>query len=155
MSSVTKRLSWALALSIGLNLFLVGFGSSRWLRARSRGDAHGRGGEHGLARFLGPSMTELRAQHRSLIEARRGVAAALQAEPYDARQLEAALSALRASTTKSQQALHERLLERAPTLSADERRELAKSRFVRGAAQSEALQSADPNGQAKDPYEHK
>lgn len=149
MSSVTKRLSWALALSIGLNLFLVGFGSSRWLRARSpRGAWHGPGAEHGLARFLGPSMAELREQHRGLIDARRAVAAALQAEPYDAKQLQQALSTLRATTSKSQLALHERLLERAPTLTLEERRELAKSRFVRGAAESESGRPSDPIGQA-------
>jgi uncharacterized membrane protein len=148
VSSVTKRLRWALALSIGLNLFLIGFGSSRWWRARSpHGAWAGPGGEHGLARLLGPSMGELREQHRALVDARRAVGAALQADPYDAKQLELALSTLRATTTHSQQALHDRLLKRAPTLTVEERREFAKSRFVRGAAESDALSPSHPNGQ--------
>lgn len=149
MSGVTKRLSWALAISLGLNLFLIGFGSARWLRARSqRGAWHGASGEHGLARFLGPSMTELRAQHRELMGARRAVGTALQAEPYDAQRLDQALSTLRATTSKNQQILHQRLLERAPTLTLDERRELAKSRFVRGAAEDAPVPPNVPRGEA-------
>jgi uncharacterized membrane protein len=136
VSTVTKRLSWALALSIGLNLFLLGFGGSRWLRARSGHHAssvgaNGPGRGHGAPRWMGTPSPALREQHRSLIEARRAVGSALEHEPYEATQLERALTDLRSNTAKSQLLLHERLLERAPALSPEERRELANSRFLR------------------------
>jgi uncharacterized membrane protein len=141
LSPLQKRLSWALALSLGLNLFLLGFGSARWLRHEPRevrdsrelvvaeprsGRGHGR-----LAHLLGPPTPELRAQHDTLREARQRVGAALAAEPYDKVALTTALSELRAVTGQSQAMLHARLLERVGTLSLEERRALSNSRFLR------------------------
>ncbi|MDB4986042.1 MAG: hypothetical protein JWN04_1220 [Myxococcaceae bacterium] len=140
MNTLTKRLSWALALSLGLNLFLLGFGGSRWLRMHGR---HREGaalhGPHaaGVWRTLVLNTPELRAQHHTLTDARRAVGAALRAEPYDAGKLAGALSALRNTTARSQEMLHQHLLEEAPSLSREQRRELAGSRFVHAGAPDE------------------
>jgi uncharacterized membrane protein len=140
VSLVTKRLSWALALSLLLNLFLLAYGVTRWARGSAAYDApqpgvHHEGGRHlgerGLGRLLGPPTPELRGQHRALRDARRAVGDALKAEPYDRVRLEQALTRLRETTGSSQVLLHQKLLERAGELSADERDKLAKSRFVR------------------------
>jgi uncharacterized membrane protein len=138
VSVLAKRLSWLLALSMGLNLFFIAYGGARWLR---RSDTHGaevRGhegrGEHrgrGLGPLLGPPTPELRDQHRALSEARRAVGLALQAEPFDAEKLTIALSALRATTNRGQDLLHQKLVERASQMSVSQRTELAKTRFVR------------------------
>jgi uncharacterized membrane protein len=145
VTTVTKRLSWALALSIGLNLFLLGYGGSRWFRThRSMGPPgaamHGPKHGPGLARWLGPPTPEVRGQHRALSEARTAVGQALTAEPYDAARLAHALSELRTHTSKSQEVLHQRLLELAATMTPEQRRELARSRFVRAAGPDDGPQ---------------
>ncbi|MET0286573.1 MAG: periplasmic heavy metal sensor [Polyangiales bacterium] len=118
-----KRLSWALALSIGLNLFLVGFGVARSWRAHN--------GPHrpALMHMLGPPTPALRAQHEELMAARKRVGEALEHEPYDRARAEHALEALRASAARGQELLHQRLLERAGQLSPAQRRKLADQRF--------------------------
>jgi len=136
---VTKRLRWALALSIGLNLFLLAYGVTRWARGHAAYDPTSMPGQHaergprgrGLGRLLGPPTPELREQHRALSEARRAVGSALEAQPYDAQRLEQALAALRQTTGRGQELLHQKLVVRAGELSAEERSKLAKSRFVR------------------------
>lgn len=132
MSSVAKRLSWALALSLGLNLFLLGLGSARWLHRRaSYADEAMHHDRPHLPRFLGPPTPELREQHEALRAARRKVGSALEAEPYDPRALSEALVELRAITSRGQELLHAHLLAHAAKLSAAERRALAESRFLR------------------------
>jgi uncharacterized membrane protein len=121
---VIKRLSWVLALSIGLNLCLVGFGVARGWRAHP---AHHR---PGLMHVLGPPTPALRAQHEELTAARRRVGEALQAEPYDRARAEQALAALRTSAARGQELLHQRLLERAAQMSPEQRRKLADLRFA-------------------------
>jgi uncharacterized membrane protein len=120
---VIKRLSWALALSVGLNLFLVGFGVARALRAH---------GEHrpGLMHVLGPPTPALRAQHQELKAARRQVGEALQAEPFERARAEQALAALRKTAARSRELLHQRLLERAAQMSPEQRHKLAALRFA-------------------------
>jgi uncharacterized membrane protein len=119
---VIKRLSWALALSVGLNLFLVGFGVARAWRAH---------GEHrpGLMHALGPPTPALRAQHQQLTAARRQVGEALRAEPFDRARAEHALAELRSTAGHSQELLHRRLLERAEQMSPEQRHKLAAIRF--------------------------
>lgn len=118
-----KRLSWALALSIGLNLFLVGFGVARAWRTH----AHHR---PALMRALGPPTPELRAQHQALRTARQHVGEALEAEPFDAERVEQALATLRETASHSQELLHQRLVERAAKMPPAERRKLADQRFA-------------------------
>ncbi|HEX5657224.1 MAG TPA: periplasmic heavy metal sensor [Polyangiales bacterium] len=119
-----KRLSWALALSIGLNLFLVGFGVARGWRA------HGERRPPGLMHVLGPPTPALREQHEELAAARRRVGQALEAEPFDRARCEQALATLRETAGRGQQLLHRRLLERAQQLSPEERHKLATLRFA-------------------------
>jgi hypothetical protein len=130
VNSLARRLSWALALSIGLNLFLLGFGIARaWRSHGGPPDPHGgERGRPGLARMLGPTP-ELRAQRQELGEARRRVAEALGAEPYQRARTEQALRELRDVVRRGQELLHRRLLERADQLTPSERRELATQRY--------------------------
>jgi uncharacterized membrane protein len=137
---LAKRSSWLLALSLGLNLFLIAYGGARWLR---RPEAHAaRGAEmgrhegrehrgHGLGPWLGPPTPELRAQHQALSAARHGVGAALSADPFDAEKLRSALATLRSTTSRGQELVHQKLVERASQMTASERAELAKGRFLR------------------------
>jgi uncharacterized membrane protein len=141
VSGLAKRLSWLLALSLGLNLFLIAYGGARWLRRPDARAAHGElhahsgMGEHRgrLGPLLGPPTPVLREQHQALGEARRAVGAALQAEPFDAEALRTALAVLRTKTSQGQELLHQKLVERASQMSVSERTELARSRFVREA----------------------
>jgi hypothetical protein len=121
---VIKRLSWALAISVGLNLFLVGFGLTRAWRM------HGMGHRPGLMHMLGEPTPELHAQHQALNAARKRVADALEAEPYDRARTERALGELRANVTRGQELLHRRLLERADELSPAQRHKIASQRFA-------------------------
>lgn len=120
-----SRQRWLLALSLGLNLFLLGFGAARWWL---KGPRDGRRATHAL---MGTPPPALRARHEELRGARREVGDALAAEPYDPERLKRALDALRAATGRTQVLMHERLVERAGTLSASDRRALARARFVR------------------------
>ena len=129
MSAAMKRLSWALALSIGLNLFLLGFGVVRLAHHRH---PEGASGPHGrMGELLGPPTPALREERKVLTDARRRVGEALAAEPYDPDALSEALAALRESTSRGQEKLHERLIERAGQLSPEERRAFAERRFLR------------------------
>jgi uncharacterized membrane protein len=134
VSSLTKRLSWALAVSLALNLFLLGFGSARWLRREAHGaDRHGSAHERReLPKLFGEPTPELRAQHRALRDARRQVGEAIEAEPYQAARTESALAELRETTRRGQELLHAKLLERVAKLSPEERQTLARKRFLRG-----------------------
>lgn len=141
MNTTVKRLWIALAISMTLNLFALGFMSARLL--------HGRGGGHGGPRgpFFGPrallmdpelrgSMDgpmrgvierhreSLRAQRQELRQARQAVHAALTAEPFDGEALEQALARLRQRTEQSQALMHAALVEIAPTLTHQQRERL-------------------------------
>lgn len=129
MSPLVKRLSWALALSLGLNVFVLGFESARWFQRR----AHS--GEHAwtMQRPMHGRSPELKAERERLFEARRHVGEALAREPLERAQLEQAFAALREETSRGQKLLHERLIERAQNMSAEERRAFARGRFARDA----------------------
>lgn len=155
MSTLTKRLSIALAVSIALNLFGAGFLVSRALQRR-----HGPGtppathdfvdvspfmGPHGLlGSGVGPHAAprvrevmrahgeELRKGRGELRERRRAVEDALRAEPFDGAGLRTALSGLRTSTNAAQERMHAALVDLAKTLSPEERRALAGAGHGRG-----------------------
>jgi uncharacterized membrane protein len=134
VSVVALRLRWALALSMGINLSLLAFGGARWLHrgeAREHAGLHEHSARGGLGPLLGPPSPELRGQHQALSEARRNVGLALEAEPFDVQKLTAALATLRSTTSRSQELLHQKLVERAGQMPAAERSRLARSRFVR------------------------
>lgn len=128
MSVWMKRLSWGLALSLGLNLFLLGYGSARLL---ALGGPEHAGGRERMGELLGPPTPAMRTQHAALRAARRRVGDVLTAEPFDPAALKAALGELRETTNRGQEQLHERLLERIDTMPPEERRELARRRFHR------------------------
>jgi uncharacterized membrane protein len=132
VTPLLKRLSWALALSVGLNVFLLGFGTARWFqrRAHSSVDDAPRGprGTHGI---FGAPTPELRAKRSELRAARGQVGEALESEPFDRERMEEALANLREKTADGQRELHEHLLQRISTLPLEQRKRFAKSRYFR------------------------
>jgi uncharacterized membrane protein len=133
----------ALVSSVAFNLFALGFIVARAWKPRGMHHAHA---EHGP--FLGPRglmregfgpdarpMVEkvmkrhreaLHSEHGELRRARRAVRDALLNEPFDAAQLEQALSALRVRTDSSQARMHQALVELAGTLPREQRKRLAR-----------------------------
>jgi Spy/CpxP family protein refolding chaperone len=145
MSTPGKRVWIALAISLTLNLFGLGFMSARLLHGHA-GDHRGpRGpffGPRGLLldAELGESMDAqvrgvmerhretLRAQRKQLREARQAVGAALASEPFDADALKQALARLRQMTNESQALMHAALIEIAPALTHEQRERLEPMR---------------------------
>lgn len=66
---------------------------------------------------------------RRLRQARRDVAAALAAEPFDKKALEEAFSRLRAASAAAQKEIHDRIVERAQKLDKEERLQLLPRRI--------------------------
>ncbi len=145
MTPLVKRLSIALLISGGINLFLIGFGVSQWLshRGQSRMEAEPRVGPpsrlfHAEAvfgadadpkfrRFLGKHREQLRPQRRALRRARRKVDEALTAKVFEREELERALAELRKQTGSTQVSLHAALVDLASQLTYEERRRLARA----------------------------
>jgi len=144
MTKTTKRLVIALAASVTLNLFLGGFLTARAVIGRPH-DMHHAGpgpflgprGLFGTARLANaqPQVKQvferhregLRNHRRQMHEARRGVAEALTAEPFERARLERALAGARQATDASQAAMHAALVEVAEAVGPEERRALARS----------------------------
>lgn len=145
-----RKLMIALAISVGVNLFLGGFVVARVvMRRHHMQHEHGFGphpmaGPHAM--FSDVDDPKLRAQMEHLLDARREaferdrermhkarqqVARTLEQEPFDAQALGAAFDELRNATTASQLALHQSLIEAAPKLSNEARRKLIK-KWMRG-----------------------
>lgn len=132
----------ALVLSLTANLFLLSFGAARWYHARHDDDSanhaafwrrnggHGRGPGPGRELLRGAfeqRRPELRARRQQLREAQRAVQDALNGEPFDPPALDQALERLRQATAESQQLMHEALKQVAPSLSREQRAQLAHS----------------------------
>lgn len=138
----------AFAVSVALNLFFLGIAAARlWQRAESRsmhrGDAAlsmtrgsgaaGADGHRGPRRARGgpfpwlsdAERAELHPQREALVGLRQDAERVLVAEPFDAARFRSTLEALRTQTTQLQSSVHERLVKRAETLGAEERRKLA------------------------------
>lgn len=137
MTPALKRLSWMLALSLGLNVFLLGFESARWLQRRAHSSADAHREPHSMRRLLGPPTPELRTQRGELRAARQQVGAALEADPFDRERMANALAKLRETTGEGQRKLHEHLLARVATLPLEQRRQFARSRFFRDSMASD------------------
>lgn len=120
---LTKRLFVLLAISVALNLVLIGFLVGR------RVHPGGRSGPPppGLEQRRG----ELGAGRRAIHHAGSEVVSALTAEPFDAPRLERALAELRQVTVGGQEAAHRALVELATRSSPEERRRLAQRFSVR------------------------
>jgi uncharacterized membrane protein len=122
----------ALAASVALNIFFVGFFVARFARSPHDGRASTfeTWNERGALREKWREHMSKLGPHREAVEtARRAVRAALAAEPFDAAALAAALAALRTETNDTQAALDEALVRFAGGLSPEERRRLAESRW--------------------------
>ena len=147
MTPVTRRLAIALAVSVAVNLFLVGFIA---MRAYRGGRHHERGHRHGhelgprafgrdgdpqadqaMRRVMQRREAALRAQGRKLRATRGAVSAAFRAEPFDPQALARELAELRAQTAESQRLMHEALVEVAPTLTPEQRARLARRALER------------------------
>ncbi|MET0339380.1 MAG: periplasmic heavy metal sensor [Polyangiales bacterium] len=130
MSLATKRLSWALAFSLGLNLFLVAFGVMRWVERRDpRRERHERRAQ--VEAVLGAATPAMKEQRAKLAATRARVMTQLGADKFDAEASRAALEALRRDVTAAQELLHGQILERFPTLDAGARRGFAQRQFAR------------------------
>lgn len=144
MERNVKRLAVALAISLSLNLFLVGFGVARRMRMREGRERPAfMLGPHGFLRRAGlqaddPKLRQileqrrgkLRAGRHDVMNARDAVRAALEAEPFDASKLDAALGQLRARTGEVQSEMHVTFLELAKVLGPAERRRLAAAPWL-------------------------
>jgi uncharacterized membrane protein len=144
MTPFAKRLSIALAVSIAINLLLVGIWVGRvFQRPRPPRGEHEmpalhaerdgrRGPLRGLYREHGD---ELREKRRAIGDARRSAREALEKEPFVRADLENALATLRKETGSSQEIMHRALVAAAEKGTPEERKKLGKAleRFGVGA----------------------
>ncbi len=138
---MTRRtLTWLLAASLAVNLFLAGFLAARSLRhhdveRRRPPDLFHIGGAlrgsdvPGVRQKMRTHMQQARPARRELRRARAEVKAALEAEQFDRQRLESALAELRAQSVKMQDLLHGALVDVVDGLSAQERRSLAEANW--------------------------
>ncbi len=87
-----------------------------------------------MKRFLSGREKQLAPKRTALRRARKAVARALVADPFQPEALRAALAELRNVTRDSQEALHHALVETAMKSTPEERRALSRSRFLQRAA---------------------
>ena len=127
-------------LSLVANLFLAGAVAGHFVGGRDgrqgppplmRGPGQlleGLGGDHRsrALRHLDDRSSELRGYGRELSDARRAVADALVADPFDRDALEQAFATLRSVSETTQEALHAVITEAAVDLPADERGRLLR-----------------------------
>jgi uncharacterized membrane protein len=170
MNAMPKRYRWLLLLSLALNLGLAsalvahhwhgyerhGSGERRWSRlpdsrqlARVLGDAD----QRILREVLDSHREQIGGQFRPLGDARRDVAQALRAEPFDPQNLSLAFTRMRGSEGAMGEAMHDFMLDLATQVSADGRQRIAermeRGRRGRGAERGKAPEAADPPVQAE------
>ena len=110
--------------------------------------------EH-VERQAAPLMAELRNLH----QARRGVARALSAEPFDRPAMEAAFAQVRTTTDRSQVLLHQALVAAIETMPADARQAWAESwrsrepRMPRGDGPRDGPGREGPGPEGRPPFE--
>jgi hypothetical protein len=125
---LVKKLTIALAVSLALCAFLLGVVVMGLLHGPTR--AHGPGplslDEAGprFHQLLHGHERELSGSRRALRAARKRVQSALETEPFDRGRLESELAKLRAETTRSQEAIHQALVEAAARMTPEERKRL-------------------------------
>lgn len=147
----TRKLAIALAISIGLNLFLGGAIASAWLvkrqygeapppRAGMAGDFDFRGGLAALGGEARPLAREIRRKYgprlreagKAMHDARREAGRMLRADDIDPAELDKTLSALRARSDEAQAVMHGVLMEAMTNLTPDQRREFLEAAMRRG-----------------------
>jgi uncharacterized membrane protein len=146
MQPAQKRLAIALAVSVCLNLFFLGFAVGRRVHRpdrhlHERGAMHHPGmelGPHGFLRRAGlrdagPDVERILRERRGALRERRaaieaarhGVAQSLRAEPFDAQRFRTALGTLQTETAQLQTQMHGAFVDVASSLSAEQRQRLA------------------------------
>jgi uncharacterized membrane protein len=134
-----KILVISLAASVALNVFFLGFWAARLLRhPLEPRDVAGRVVPDAEVRY--PALRERWREHAALLgahreavrSARKAVRDALVADPFQPEALEAALTALRTETGDAQVAIDRALVDFARTLTPEERRALAESKWFAG-----------------------
>jgi uncharacterized membrane protein len=140
----TRWLAIVLGVSVALNLFFLGFLSAR---AFHRAEPHAERPPHvsaaGRSRrsrlrprsldwMTEAQRDELRPRRRALRGSRHAVEDALRAEPFEREKLSQALGDLRRQTDDIQASVHQYMLERAESMTAEERRRLADSHWPSG-----------------------
>lgn len=155
-----QRLSVALAVSLALNLFFGGFVVARMMLRRHHTHQmgpHPMEGPIGMLRDV--DDPKLRKHMQRLFEgqrehferdreqiraARQKVGHALEREPPDHAELEAAFNELRSATTASQARLHHTLIELAPELTPEQRAKLIR-RWAKGPRHGRAGRHPGPD----------
>lgn len=144
MEPITKRLAIALAISLSLNLFCLGFGVAKRMHGGHMGPPmmfgpHGfmqraglRDDDRKLRDILEKNRNRLHAQHSALMDARQDVRRAISADPLDDKQLDAALAQLRARSGEIQDQMHAALSQMAHALDAEQRKRLASAPWLLG-----------------------
>lgn len=137
MNPASRKLALALALSVALNMFLLGVLVARiGLMHRPPAGPHPvlfhadeafRGDEPRVKRILMAHKEGVTTHWRAARDARRKVRAALEAEPFDRARLERELAGLREETQRSQEALHRAFLDLATEATPEQRRRLGRS----------------------------
>ena len=130
MSLATRRLSWALALSLGLNLFLIGFGVMRWIERR---DSHKQRRERReqVEALLGAPTQEMIEQRGKIASTRNKVVTVLSAEQFSQDRAFNALGELRTVISVAQELMHEKIVQRFPKIPTAERKKFAEEQFAR------------------------
>jgi uncharacterized membrane protein len=144
MNKVTRRLVIALAVSVSINLFLIGFITARFaVRSDTMipfgeeappggpvslfGATEVLGNPQPMKRLLRKHMKDFKPKRKQLKEARHRVARALATEPFDPKLLHSELGNLRQATRDSQRAIHNALVDLAISLTPEQRQRLAQS----------------------------
>jgi uncharacterized membrane protein len=138
MTRSGKGLLIALAVSLSINLVLVGFLAGRWLQSIGPPPGHdptlmvwpaiqglAPAERDALRPMLRESLHASRKQIRAIRRAQRSVQESLRSETFAASDLARSLDELRRALNDSQSARHATLVEVATQLSPDERRRLA------------------------------
>ncbi len=136
------RSRWAIValVSLGLNLFALGFFVSRGLREQTRPMERAPFGLHQLLRStensalrttLRAQLDALRPQRQALRATRRAVREALEAEPFDSERARKALEELRAKRLSLEAQMHKLLVETASQLSVGDRKRLTEHNWRR------------------------
>ena len=150
MNTATRGLVIGLAISVSINLFLIGFVTARFALQGGRpipvaderhprgpvslfGATEALGNPKPIKRLLRKHMKDFKPKRKELREARHRIAQALAAEPFDPKSLNKELGNLREVTRDSQRAIHNALVDLAVSLTPEERRLLSQSpRLWRG-----------------------
>jgi len=134
-----RVLGIAVVASLALNLFLGGLMAGDWLRGRTAPPPFApmmsfSSMRHALGHDAKPMVESVMRQHHESIRrhiddvrtARRDVAAAIGAEPFDRAQLETALARMRAEVGQAQTAFHGAFADVVGNLTPEQRQQLAK-----------------------------